>query len=164
MRRALSITVFSFAVLGASMLAADFKKSSLITIPKTIELKAPPATVWATVTTWEGFGALTGFKPIGPEKGFSKVGDSTAAEVWEDKGTLVVTGLVREKELRVTWEPANASYLCAKRIVVKPSAGGTTLEYWDRYTDDQANADETARKVAADTEQHVAAFRKMVEK
>jgi len=64
----------------------------------------------------------------------------------------------------MTWEPGNASYLCAKRVVLTPSAGGTKLEYWDRYTDDQPNADETARKVAADTQQHIAAFRKMVEK
>ena len=162
MKKTVSFVVFS--TLAASLLAADFKKTSLITIPQAIEVKASPAAVWASLTTWEGFGALTGFKPTGPEKKFSKVGDSTAAKVWDDRGTLVVTGLVPEKELRISWEPENASYLCAKRIVLKPSAGGTTIQYWDRYTDDQPNADETARKVVADTAQHVAAFRKMVEK
>ena len=162
MKKALSIAALS--TLAGFLFAADFKKTSLITIPQTIEVKASPAAVWTALTSWEGFGALTGFQPTGPEKSFSKVGDSVAAQVWDDRGTLVVTGLVREKELRVTWEPGNASYLCAKRIVLKPSAGGTTLEYWDRYTDDQPNADETARKVVADTAQHVAAFRKLVEK
>jgi len=156
--------LFAFAVLSGPVIAADFKKGALITIPGTFELKAPPSAVWTALTSWEGFGALTGFQPTGPERSFSKVGDSTAAQVWDDKGTLVVTGLVREKELRVTWEPATASYLFAKRVVLNPSAGGTTLEYWDRYTDDQPNADETARTVARDTVQHVAAFRKMVEK
>jgi uncharacterized protein YndB with AHSA1/START domain len=159
-----AVSIFVFATFAAYLTAADFKKTSLITIPETIELKAPPASVWTVLTSWEGFGALTGFQPTGPEKKFSKVGDSVAAKVWDDKGTLVVTGLVPQKEIRVTWEPENASYLCAKRIVVKPSAAGTTLEYFDRYTDDQPNADETARKVVAGTAQHVAAFRKMVEK
>jgi hypothetical protein len=159
-----TVLLVLFSTIAASLLAADFKKTSLITIPLTIEVKAPPAAVWKALTTWEGFGALTGFQPTGPEKTLSKVGDSTAAKVWDDRGTLVVTGLVPEKELRVSWEPENASYLCAKRIVLKPSAGGTTIEYWDRYTDDQPNADDTARKVVADTAQHVAAFRKMVEK
>ena len=162
MKRAVSVVVFS--MFAAFLCATNFKKTSLITIPETIEVKAPPASVWTALTSWEGFGALTGFQPTGPEKRFSKVGDSVAAQVWDDKGTLVVTGLVPQKELRVTWEPANASYLCAKRVVLKPSATGTTLEYWDRYTDDQPNADETARKVVADTASHVAAFRKLVEK
>jgi uncharacterized protein YndB with AHSA1/START domain len=162
MRKAVWFVAFS--MLGASLLGADFKKTSLITIPQTIELKASPAAVWTALTTWEGFCTLTGFKPTGPQKNISKVGDSTAAQVWDDKGALVVTGLVPGKELRVSWEPENASYLCAKRVVLKPSAAGTTVEYWDRYTDDQADADATARKVVADTAQHVAAFRKMVEK
>jgi hypothetical protein len=162
MRKAVSFV--AFLMLGASLLATDFKKTSLITIPQTIELKASPSAVWTALTTWEGFGTLTGFQPTGSQKNISRVGDSTAAQVWDDKGVLVVTGLAPGKELRVAWEPENASYLCAKRVVLKPSAIGTTVEYWDRYTDDQPNADVTARKVVADTAQHVAAFRKMVEK
>lgn len=162
MKKAVSIAMIS--AFAAVLSAADFQKGALITIPQTIELKAAPADVWKVVTTGEGFGALTGFKPTGGPKSFSKVGDSVTAQVWDDTGTLVVTVLVPQKELRVAWEPDNASYLCAKRILVKPSAAGTTLEYWDRYTDDQPNADQTAKKVVADTAQHVAAFRKMVER
>jgi hypothetical protein len=44
MKRAVSLVVFStFAVL---LSAADFKKTALITVPQTIELKASPASVW----------------------------------------------------------------------------------------------------------------------
>jgi len=165
MKRSVGIpALFAFTVLSGSLVAADFKKGALITIPANFQLKAPPSAVWTALTSWEGFGALTGFQPAGPEKSFTKVGDSVSAKVWDDRGTLVVTGFSPQKEVRVTWEPGNASYLCAKRVVLTPSAGGTKLEYWDRYTDDQPNADETARKVAADTQQHIAAFRKMVEK
>lgn len=153
-------------ILGAAVAqgALSVKKTSLITIPATFEVKASAEKVWTAVTSWEGFGALTGFKPTGPEKSFSKVGDSVAAQVWEDKGRLVVTELVPGKELRVAWEPANASYLCAKRVVLSPAGSGTKVEYWDRYTDDQLNADETAKQVAADTEKAIAAFQRMAEK
>ncbi len=154
------------AALGAGVAygALTVKKGTLVTIPATFEVKAAPAKVWTAVTSWEEFSALTGFKPTGPEKSFSKVSDSVAAQVWEDKGRLVVTGLAPEKELRVTWEPANASYLCAKRIVLTSSDAGAKVEYWDRYTDDQPNAEETAKQVAADTEKAIEAFKKMAEK
>lgn len=164
MKRTVGTAALAFVACLATVSAADYRKTSLITIPQTLELKAPPSAVWSALTTWQGFGTLTGFQPTGKQKGFTKVGDSVTAKVWDDTGTLVVTGFVPEKELRVAWEPANASYLCAKRIVLKPSAGRTTLEYWDRYTDDQPDADSTAKRVAADFPQHIAAFRKLVEK
>lgn len=148
---------------GAAQAGLSAKKGMLVSIPATLELKAPPAKVWAAVTSMEGFAALTGFKTTGGAS-FGKLGDSVAAQAWEDKGRLVVTEFVPQKELRVTFEPARGHYLCQKRIVLTPSAVGTRLEYWDRYTDDLPNADATARQVVAETEKMVAAFQKMVEK
>ena len=86
-----------------------------------------------------------------------------------DSGDVVLrvrdTGIgMDEKELRVAWEPGNASYLCSKRVVLSPFPGGTRVEYTDRYTDDQPNADETARQVAQETEKHLAAFKALAEK
>jgi uncharacterized protein YndB with AHSA1/START domain len=148
---------------GAAHGALTVKKGTLVTIPATLELKAPPSKVWAAITSLEGFTALTGFKASGGST-FRKIGDSAAAQSWEDKGRLVVTELVPEKELRVSFEPAQGHYLCQKRIVLSPSAGGTRLEYWDRYTDDQPNAEETAKQVVAETEKTIAAFKTLVEK
>jgi hypothetical protein len=161
-----SALALAAVILGTGLAngALNVKKTALVTIPATFEVKAPAVKVWTVVTSWEGFGVLTGFKPTGPEKSFSKVGDSVAAQVWEDKGRLVVTELVPGKELRVAWEPANASYLCAKRVVLTAAGGGTKVEYWDRYTDDQPNADETAKQVAADTEKAIVAFQGAAEK
>lgn len=166
------MTRMTAAVLGLAFAAATAlsapplapKKTALITIPATVSVNAPPAKVWAAVTSLDGFGALTGFAATGGPKSFAKIGDAVPAKVWTDTGRLVVTELMPEKELRVSWEPANGSYICSKRVVLSPSAGGTTLAYWDRYTDDQPNADETARQVAAETEKHIAAFKALAEK
>ena len=128
-----------------------------------MELKAPPSRVWQVVTSLDGFGALTGFKATGGAGSLKRIGDAVPAQVWEDRGRLVVTGIVEGRELRVAWEPDKGHYLCQKRIVLTPSAGGTTLDYLDRYTDDQPNADETAKQAAAETDKGIEAFRKLVE-
>lgn len=151
------------ACVGVARGALTVKKGTLVTIPATIELKVPPSKVWSVITSLDGFAALTGFKTTGAAT-FRKIGDSAPATAWEDKGRLIVTELVAEKELRVSFEPAQGHYLCQKRILLTPSAGGTRLEYWDRYTDDQPNAEQTARQVAAETEKSIDAFRRMVEK
>jgi hypothetical protein len=145
---------------------APVKKGALVTITAHLELKAPPARVWATAASAKGFSALTGFEPDAADRArtFSKIGASIGASAWTDKGRLFVTGLVPGKELRITWEPENASYLCAKRIVLAPSPGGTSLEYWDRYTDDQPSVDETAKQVRGETLKHLEDFRALVEK
>lgn len=154
------------ASLGAVLLAAPLpvRKTALVTIPATITVNAAPSKVWGVLTSLDGFGTLTGFHATGGAKSFTKIGDAVPARVWSDSGRLVVTELVPEKELRVAWEPAKGHYICSKRIVLSPSGAGTSLEYWDRYTDDQPNADETAKQVAAETEKQIAAFRALVEK
>jgi uncharacterized protein YndB with AHSA1/START domain len=159
---ALPLLGFAAAAAFATPIAA--KKTALITIPGSIVVNAPPAKVWAAVTSLDGFGALTGFQATGGAKSFATIGDAVPAKVWTDAGRLVVTELVPEKELRVAWEPGNASYLCSKRVVLSPFPGGTRVEYTDRYTDDQPNADETARQVAQETEKHLAAFKALAEK
>lgn len=162
--RALS---FSAAMAAAAFLSGAplaVRKTALVTIPATFTVEAPPAKVWEALTSVDGFGTLTGFHATGGAKSFTKIGDAVPAQVWSDAGRLVVTELVPGKELRVTWEPAKGHYLCSKRIVLSPAGAGTSVEYWDRYTDDQPNADETARQVAAETEKQIAAFRALASK
>jgi hypothetical protein len=64
----------------------------------------------------------------------------------------------------VTWEPETGGYLCGKRIVLTAAGKGTKVEYWDRYTDDQPNVDETAAQVVKETEAGVTKFKAMAEK
>jgi hypothetical protein len=158
-----AVAFLAIPLLGSG---ATAKKTALITIPVAFEVKATPTKVWASLTSIEGFGTLTGFQPQAGQKlsAFSKVGDHLLAQVWDDKGRLIVTEFVPMRELRVAWEPEKGHYLCQKRVVLSPSGAGTSVEYWDRYTDDQPNADATAKQVVADTEKHIEAFRSLVEK
>lgn len=151
---------------AAAVEALSVKKTALITIPAKFEIKASPTQVWAALTLVSGFGRLTGFRPQSGQKviSFFRVGDHVLAQVWEDRGRLVVTEFVPERELRVTWEPEKGHYLCQKRILLSPSSAGTSVEYWDRYTDDQPNSDETAKQVAADTEKNIEMFKRWAEK
>jgi hypothetical protein len=168
--RALACLGFASAAVAVAWSAPPsvepVKKGALITIAAHLDLKAAPAKVWAAAASAEGFCTLTGFKPDAPDKArsFAKLGDSIGASIWSDTGRLVVTAVVPGKELRVTWEPANASYLCAKRIVIAAAATGTSFDYWDRYTDDQPNADETAKRVRDESAKALEAFRISVEK
>ena len=141
------------------------KKAAMVFIPSKMELKAPPEKVWTTLCSMKGFSMLTGFKSdsLSRRVTFFRVGDLERASIWSDKGRLVVTDFVPQKELRVTWEPDNASYLCSKRFLLSKTETGTTLEMWDRYTDDQPTVDETAKKVAAETAKAEEAFRALVE-
>jgi hypothetical protein len=168
------VTVRALLILGSAMAVAPaaraavqpVKKGALITIAAHLDLKAAPAKVWAAAASAEGFYALTGFKPDAADKArsFTKLGDSIGASIWGDTGRLVVTSLTPGKELRVTWEPANASYLCAKRIIIAAAGTGTSFDYWDRYTDDQPSADETAKKVHDESAKALEAFRALAEK
>lgn len=164
-RACLAIAVFVLTLSGAPAQGAPtVKKAVLVTIPATLELKAPPAKVWTTLTAVEGLCALAQCKAGGNAKAVARVGDNFPATLWEDPGRVVVTEFVPEKELRIAFEPAKGHYVCATRILLRPSSGGTTLEYWDRYSDDQANVDETARQAAAETEKALEAFKKLAEK
>ena len=160
---ALTLGLLAPALARAEVLPT--KKAALVFIPSKMELKAPTEKVWATLCSMKGFSALTGFAPdsISRMKVFIRFGDFARASIWSDKGHLVVTGFVPFKELRVTWEPDNASYLCSKRFLLSKTATGTTLEMWDRYTDDQPTVDETAKKVAEETAKGELAFRALVE-
>lgn len=136
------------------------KKAALVAIPARFEVAAPPTRVWEVLTTARGFSTLTGVDISTPDRArsFARVGDHMSARVWTDTGRVVVTHIAPGRELRVAWEPGNASYVCAKRIVLRPRGKTTEIEYLDRYSDDQPTVDATAAKVAAATRQQIAAF------
>jgi uncharacterized protein YndB with AHSA1/START domain len=142
-----------------------YKKSALVRVDARVELKAPIAQVWAALVSPQGLAALTGNKPDGI-KGLAKLGDATAAMCATDKGNFVCTHAVEGKELRITFEPENASYLCENRITLESiSSGSTRLVITDRYSDDQADTvDKTAKEVVAEMTRHLAAFQAIAEK
>jgi hypothetical protein len=165
---ALLVSFAAIDVIAANAIEPSItaKKTALVTIPATFRVAAPVSRVWATASSVAGFGAITGFVPAEGAKTtrFAEIGDALPATMWTDKGMLVATRVTNEKELRVAWEPESGGYLCGKRIVLTPVQGGTQVEYWDRYTDDQPNVDETAAQVVKETQAGIAKFTEMAQK
>jgi hypothetical protein len=145
--------------------APTVKRSALVRVDSHIDLKAPVDRVWSALVSPQGLAALTGNKLDGI-KGLAKLGDATAAMCATDKGDFVCTHAVEGKELRLSFEPENASYLCENRITLESLPGGKTrLAITDRYSDDQADSvDKTAKEVSAEMTRHLVAFQAIAEK
>jgi hypothetical protein len=109
---------------------------------------------------------LTGITARGADstRTLAKLGDSLPALAWGDTGRVVVSGLVPQHELRVAWEPNNASYFSSRRVVLTPSAEGTLVEYTVRYTDERAEADQNASRAFGETLRAVTSFKALAEK
>jgi hypothetical protein len=142
------------------------KRSALVRIEGHVDLQRTPAQVWSALVSPKGLAALTGVQLPDSAQGIAKVGDSTTASVWSDKGTLVCTQAVEAKELRISFEPENASYVCADRILLEPArGGGTRLAITDRYSDDHMDTvDKTSKEVAAEMSRHLSAFQAVAER
>lgn len=148
---------------------AAFARSACVRVERTVEIGASLGEVWVAITSGAEFCTLAGFTlepnadPRAPRM-FQRVGDVLRARVGDDIGTLICTEFISGKELRVCWEPQNGSYLCHKWLRLRPTPTGTRLIYVDRYTDDQAGSvDATAKRVAADRDKALAAFKSRIE-
>lgn len=172
-RTSLALALPALLLLAAAIPAAragaempTTKRSACVRVDGHADLKAAPAQVWSALVSPKGLAALTGVQLPDGAKGLAKLGDSTTATVWSDKGNLVCTQSVEGKELRISFEPENASYVCADRITLEPAqGGGTRLAITDRYSDEQMETvDKTAKEVAAEMSRHLAAFQAIAEK
>ncbi|MFO0981431.1 MAG: SRPBCC domain-containing protein [Planctomycetota bacterium] len=156
-------------VIALPFLAAQeppvLKRTALVSLEARIEIKAPRERVWDALTSASGFCALTGFKTTEGARRLAKVGDAAAASIWDDHGMLVATLATANQELRVTFEPDHARYLCHKRITLDAAGAGTRVTVLDRYSDDQLDSvDQTAKQVAGEMPKTMAAFRALFEK
>jgi uncharacterized protein YndB with AHSA1/START domain len=163
----------SFVVVAAALVwsplargdATWAKKGTLVVVSGSTEVKAPKAKVWKALTSADGFAAIAGFKGDAKAKPLKDVGDHFSGQVGSDKGIFVVTTARPDEELRMTWAPAEGHYLCACRVLLKPSATGTTVEYTDMYTDEKpAQVDENAKSTAKDVTTFLDKFKALAEK
>jgi hypothetical protein len=139
------------------------KKISLVTVPATQQLKASPERVWTVLTSVEGLATLTGVKVTGDLESFAAVGDNVAAEVWGETGRLLVTDVLPQRGLRIVFAPTKGDYFCDKVFALSAWEGGTTLQYTDRYADENDDAKKTAQRAADQTQRGIEAFKKLVE-
>ena len=147
----------------------EMKQVPVVRLHSTIEVAASPAAVWAFLTTGKN---MVTWCPVWKSQANAKINLAKVGDVldftdeWGNNGRSVVTHLVKEKELRVAHEPNDGSYMCQAKIVLTPSAKGTTVHYYEQYTDESKPEDlqATAKKTEGEMMQTLAAVKKGVEK
>jgi len=143
------------AVLLAGSASAAVKKSALVKVTVEAQVAAPPSAVWAQLT--QGKNLVTWCPmwkaPANAKVSLARVGDVLDfTDDWGNGGRSVVTYLAKDKEIRVTHEPNNGSYMCQARLVLSPAGGGTKLSWTDSYTDDGALKDQQANSAKMEAE------------
>ncbi len=132
-------------IAAGAALAADEITAVRFSVSK--EINAPPAKVWMHLTTGKSFATWcpAWTNEANKTATLAKVGDSVDyMDEYGNGGRSIVTHIVKEKEIRVAHEPANASYVCQARIMLAPSGAGTTVTLIEQYTDESAPEDRKA--------------------
>jgi uncharacterized protein YndB with AHSA1/START domain len=128
-----------------------------------IMINASPQAVWAVLTDVQKVGSALGFEYNGAPKKLEKVGDNVQLKVWGDTGTYILIYAKPGSELRYTWEPDNATYICQERWTLTPSGKGTKVTYEERYTESGPQTAEDIAKQAKSYEQALAKIKAMCE-
>ncbi len=79
-----------------------------------------------------------------------KVGAAATMEIMGDKGTLLTTRVVPDKEIRLTWDPDNGTYICQVRFELASSGTGTKISFSDRFTESSPMSKDDLSKYAGD--------------
>ena len=167
-RRALCMAA-ALSLASASVAAASWKQVPVVRHEAEVEVAAPPAAVWAYVTSGRNFVTWCPQWKSAKNAAHSivKVGDVLDyMDEWGHGGRSIVTYLAKDKELRVAHEPDDGSYICQAKFVLTPTPRGTRVLFWDQYTDESPAKDlqATAEKMRVEIDQTVAAIKKGVEK
>lgn len=169
--RPLAAAVGPLAVLALAALltpahpaVAGSRQIPVMRIEAAGDVAAPPAAVWAFLTTGRNFATWCPVwkSPANVKVNLAKVGDSVDfTDEWGNGGRSVVTFLVPDRELRVAHEPNDGSYVCQARLVLTPGGAGTHIVAIEQYTDESAPdaMKATAAKVQGELDAMLAAVR-----
>jgi len=170
-RKIIVHSVGALALMGtlASPSAAKHSQVPVVRLHAEAEIAAPPATVWAHLTTGKN---LVTTCPVWKSArnaavSLAKVGDVLDfTDEWGNGGRSVVTYIVKGKELRVAHEPNKGDYMCQAKLILTPTATGTKVDYWEQYTDESSatDMDATAGKMETEMAQTLAAVKQGCEK
>ncbi len=169
MRRFLLTTTLLLGVVAvASGQTVAVSKMALMTFTGTMEVKAPPAQVWAALTdgakiqSWyPGWKGATGVKSL------AVMGASIAyKDEWGNPGKSVVLYAMKDKELRLAHVPDDGSYVCQVKFKLEPKGAGTMVTATDQYSDnlDVPLDRDTAATAKASMMKYLAALKATAEK
>jgi hypothetical protein len=129
-----------------------------------VTISAAPKAIWSVLTDIKKLSEIGNFGYEGTPKKISKVGDSVPLKVFGDRGFYILTYSKPEAELRYTWEPDNASYICQERWLLAPSPNGTKVTFEDRYTESGPQTPEDISAQVKFYDEALAKLKTMVEK
>jgi hypothetical protein len=116
-----------------------------------MQVNAKPEKIWAKITDLSLIGEMMGEK-MEKAKKVSKEGEWARVTTMGDMGTLFVTVAKKNQELRLYFEPDNASYTCRERYWLTPDGDMTTFHMELEYTESGSGpeADKMADDLAKD--------------
>lgn len=167
---------FVLAVIASCSLAisagsafAEWKQIPVVRLTSEADIAAPPVAVWTYLTTGKN---LVTWCPVWKNASNAKVTIAKVGDVLDftdefgNGGRSVVTYLDRGKELRVSHEPTNGSYMCQAKLILAPRGAMTHVTYVEQYTDESKAEDlqATAGKMEGEMAATMAALKKAVER
>ena len=82
---------------------------------------------------------------------------------WNESGRFVVTYAEPGKELRMSFEPDNGSYVCRDRWKLSPAGKGTKITYTQTYTESGPQGQADINRQVAGTKQKLATMKELME-
>ena len=141
MRSTLVLLILVCLTVGATVVVADnvsVSKMALVTVDGTIEIGAPPATVWSALTDAD---KVQSWCPIWtqPPMGAKSLATMGAMVAFKDEygntGRSVVIYVDPAKELRIAHVPDNGSYVCQVKFLLEGKGGATVVKVTEQYSD-----------------------------
>lgn len=126
-----------------------------------IVIEADKAAIWSILTNVDEFCKIMGYRYLDGARVFDKVGVNSQLEDYGDKGTLILTKFVLNEELRFSWDPDNASYLCTERWTLTTNGNNTSVKLVLRYSE---SGPQSAEAISEQVEHYNTALAKLKRK
>ncbi|HMU44598.1 MAG TPA: SRPBCC domain-containing protein [Ignavibacteriaceae bacterium] len=142
-------------VMNSSLPGQQFKGS--------IFINAPADKIWNLLTDVKKHSAIMGSEYLGGAKTFSKVGENARLKEMGDEGTLFLSFIKHNSEIRYSWEVDGGSYLCQERWLLTTENKGTKVTFIERYTESGKQSSEELSKQTAYFNEAINRLKKMSE-
>ena len=126
-------------------------------------VNASPEKVWSVLTNSELLSETLDYQFISGKKRVQSVGDAARVKVWGDGCTYLLTYVDLNKELRLSLEPDNGSYICRCRWILTPAGKGTKVQVIEEYTESGTQSTESLQGQVEDWEKTLAELKEKAE-
>lgn len=159
-----AVAVWVFAAPAIAQEAANTKLGAQ-EFTGTVTVSKSPQSVWSMLTKVSFSAEATGFVREKGSTTFAKVGDSARVKLteWGDTGTFAVTHVTRGKELRISFDPDNGSYICQDRWQLSPEGKGTKITLTQTYTESSPQTKADIDKQVEQTKEKMARVKALVD-